>query len=87
MRNFKYLDNILSVMQDLEPEPLNEQLLLYGGDKVKRELPFDSLLSQFKYCLDNGIKNNAYKELKSLLDNICSKGIIDDVEELYHGGN
>lgn len=87
MRDSKYFEKLMDVMQQIAPERLDEQLLLYGGEKVKREIPFDTLLSQFKYCLNHGIKSEAYLELKALLGRICGTENIDAVEEQYNVGD
>ena len=85
MNDSRYLNELIGVMDDIGEEKVNSLLLVYGGEKVKREIPFDSLLSQYKYCLNHNIKDSAFSELKRLLSNICSENIIAELEEVYNG--
>lgn len=86
MKDYRYFTKVMSDLKNISPEKLDEQLLLYGGDKVKREIPFMSLLAQFKYCLctKDYVNPVAYAELKTLLSHICGAENIDAVEEQYN---
>lgn len=84
MKNYKYLDKILKTLNEIPARPLDELMLLQAGDKVKSEIPFENLLGQYKYCLDNNIRNSAFYELRKLLVNVCTEEIISSVEEIYN---
>lgn len=84
MKNYKYLDKILKMLNDVPAQQLDELMLLRAGNKVKSEIPFENLLGQFKYCLNNNIRNEAFYELRKLLVNVCSEEIIKNVEEVYN---
>lgn len=72
--------SIFDMYRNIEPTPINEQLiyLMQRGELVNLRLT--ELLSQFKYCRENNIKDETYLTLRKYLVKIKSEDIVKILE-------
>lgn len=78
-----YSTTIYEKLLSTPAQKVDTLLLLKASDKVKFEIPFDDIIAQFRYCLDNNITGPEYRALVRLLMRVYSPKDIESARRRY----
>lgn len=63
--------------KNVKRQPPDKQLLLFSSYLIKHVSSIEVLLAQFKWCLDNDVKDECYKVLRQHLNGVFGEYEID----------